>query len=180
MQQIAWQVSLILIGLVALGFIFVAINSGTREKNYGEVVHSAYRLRTKLFWTLVLVFGSAMIYTLFNLPYKASLARNTLGQAQVVEVTGYQWRWELSRDQVVKDQPVEFRVTSADVNHGFGIYDTDMHIVAQTQAMPGYTNTLRYTFTKTGTYKILCLEYCSLAHHSMITEINVVDAERSN
>lgn len=180
MQQIAWQVSLILMSLVALGFIFVAINSGTREEDYGHVVHRAYSLRTKLFWTLVLVLGPAMIYTLLHLPYKASHARSTSGLAQVVTVTGYQWRWKLSRDHVAKDQPVEFRVTSADVNHGFAIYDADMHIVAQTQAMPGYTNILRYTFNKAGTYKILCLEYCGIAHHNMMTEIKVGGPERDH
>lgn len=180
MQQIAWQVSLILMTLVALGFVFVALNAGTREEDYGHVVHRAYSLRTKLFWTLVLVLGPVMIYTLLHLPYQASRARNTAGPAQIVEVTGYQWRWKLSRDRLAKDQPVEFRVTSADVNHGFGIYDTDMHIVAQTQAMPGYTNILRYTFDKAGTYKILCLEYCGTAHHDMVTEIEVVAPERNH
>lgn len=173
-QQIAWQVSLILMTLVALGFAFVAINSGKREKDYGNLVHSAYRLRTKLFWTLVLVLGPVMIYTLLDLPYDAaSRAGSNSGPVQVVEAKGYQWRWELSHDRVAKDQPVEFRVTSADVNHGFGIYDAEMRLVAQTQAMPGYTNVLRHTFQKEGTYKILCLEYCGMAHHNMMTEIKV-------
>jgi cytochrome c oxidase subunit 2 len=87
---------------------------------------------------------------------------------------GYQWRWELSRTEVIAGQPVEFRITSADVNHGFGIYDTNLRLVAQTQAMPGYTNTLRHTFDAEGTYRILCMEYCGLAHHNMVTEIKVV------
>ena len=65
-------------------------------------------------------------------------------------------------------------VTSADVNHGFGIYDADLRLVAQTQAMPGYTNRLRHTFAAEGTYRVLCMEYCGLVHHNMITEIKVV------
>lgn len=48
-----------------------------------------------------------------------------------------------------------------------------MRIVAQTQAMPGYTNVLRYTFTEPGVYRVLCLEYCGVEHHDMKTEINV-------
>jgi cytochrome c oxidase subunit 2 len=172
-QQIAWQVSLVLMTLVALGFAYVAINSGAREEDYAPLQKRAYGLRTKLFWALVLVFGPVMIYTLLDLPYDAGRARSNSGAVQVVQATGYQWRWELSRDRVAKDQPVEFRVTSADVNHGFGIYDPDMHLVAQTQAMPGYTNIVRYTFSKEGTYRILCMEYCGIAHHNMMTEIKV-------
>ncbi len=65
------------------------------------------------------------------------------------------------------DQPVEFRVTSLDVNHGFGIYNSRAELVAQTQAMPGYVNRLRWEFKEPGTYKILCLEYCGLGHPVM-------------
>lgn len=174
-QQIAWQASLILMALVACGFAFVAFNSGKREENYLLLQKSAYRLRTKLFWAMVFVLGPVMMYTLLDLPYESSRSRSNAGAVQVVDATGYEWRWELSRDRVAKNQPVEFRVTSADVNHGFGIYDTDMHLVAQTQAMPGYINKIRYTFTKDGTYKILCMEYCGIAHHDMMTEIKVGD-----
>src|SRR3990167_4716925 len=104
MQQIAWLASLVLMTLVGLGFAFVAINSGAREEDYGRVVHSAYSTRTKLFWTLVLVFGPVMIYTLRDLPYDAGHARSNSGPVQVVQATAYQWRWELSRDRVAKDQ----------------------------------------------------------------------------
>lgn len=64
-------------------------------------------------------------------------------------------------------EPVEFRVTSLDVNHGFGIYNARSELVAQTQAMPGYVNRLRWEFKEPGTYKVLCLEYCGLGHPVM-------------
>lgn len=173
-QQIAWQASLVLMVLVALGFSFVALNSGAREEDYALLTKRAYGLRTKLFWVLVFTLGPVMIYTLLELPYDASRARsNNPGAVQIVEATGHQWRWELSRDHVAKDQPVEFRVTSADVNHGFGIYDANTRLVAQTQAMPGYTNIIRHTFRDEGTYRVMCLEYCGAAHHNMVAEIKV-------
>ncbi|CAF0701745.1 hypothetical protein MPNT_410011 [Candidatus Methylacidithermus pantelleriae] len=58
--------------------------------------------------------------------------------------------------------PVEFLVRAADVNHGFGLYDPDGRLVAEVQAMPGYTNRLTYVFKKPGTYKVLCLEFCGV------------------
>lgn len=177
LQQIAWPVSLALMILVALGFTFVALKSGRRADDYTPLQVRAYRIRSKLFWVLVLVLGPTMIYNLADLPYSTSYARPDASgeQALVIEAKGYQWHWELSSNRVAVGQPVEFRVTSADINHGFAIYDTDMHLVAQTQAMPGYTNTLKYTFSKKGVYKILCLEYCGVAHHNMITELKVGD-----
>ena len=174
-QQIAWQASLVLMVLVALGFAFVALNSGVREEDYAPLTKRAYGLRTKLFWVLALTLGPVMIYTLLELPYWANRAKNNNPDAvvQIVEAIGYQWRWELSRDHVAKDQPVEFHVTSADVNHGFGIYDANTRLVAQTQAMPGYTNVIRHTFRDEGTYRIMCLEYCGTVHHNMVAEIKV-------
>lgn len=174
-QHIVWLTSLALMAFVASGFVFVVLNSGMREDDYAPLVKHAYRLRTRLFWGLVMVFGPAMIYTLADLPYDVSRAENEAGPVQIVEAVGYQWRWELSHDHVAKDRPVEFRVTSADVNHGFGIYNADMRLIAQTQAMPGYTNIIRHTFRDEGAYKILCLEYCGLAHHNMVAEIQVGD-----
>ncbi|MCM3117790.1 hypothetical protein M3610_21285 [Neobacillus sp. MER 74] len=70
-------------------------------------------------------------------------------------------------------EPVQFRVTSKDVTHGFGLYDEKLHLIAQTQAMPDYTNIVSITFKKPGTYKIMCLEYCSTGHHVMIKDIVV-------
>ena len=175
MQQIAWLLSLALMMLVAIGFTFVALRSGKRAVDYKPVQVRAYRIRTRLFWVLVLVLGPAMVYSLLDLPYGTRLAHANVpgAQALVIDAKAYQWRWELSRYHVSVDQSVEFHVTSADINHGFAIYDPEMHLVAQTQAMPGYTNKLNYTFSKAGTYKILCLEYCGIAHHNMITEIKV-------
>lgn len=173
MQQAAWQVSLVLMALVAAAFVFVAISSGKREEEFAALQGRAYRLRAGVFWVLVLVFGCAMIYTLLDLPYDAGRAAGP-GAVQIVEAKGHLWRWELSHERVEAGRPVEFRVTAADVNHGFGIYDPDMKLVAQVQAMPGYTNTLRHTFERAGTYRVLCLEYCGTAHHNMISEIKVV------
>ena len=174
-QQIAWQLSLALMALVAFGFTFVALRSGRRADDYAPLQAHAYRLRTRLFCALVLVLGPAMVYSLLDLPYAAAHAHAPGAPALVIDARGHQWRWELSRDEVPVGQPVEFRVTAEDINHGFAIYDAEMRLVAQTQAMPGYTNKLRYTFGKSGTYKILCLEYCGIAHHNMIREIKVHD-----
>lgn len=171
-QQIIWDITLVLMALVTTGFLFVAFNSGPREDNYAPLQKRAYKLRASLFLALALVFGSTMILTLRDLPYDTP-KDSSRGTTQVIRATGQMWRWELSQNRVPLNQSVEFLVTSIDVNHGFGLYDPDMILVGQTQAMPGYTNTLRHTFTRPGVYKILCLEYCGVAHHNMASEFTV-------
>ena len=124
---------------------------------------------------MILVCVPVVGLSLTDLPYTAS--RDRLAGAQVVHVTGHQWRWEISPTRVVAGAPVEFRVTGADVNHGFGIYDARLRLLAQTQAMPGYTNVLYHSFEAPGVYRILCLEYCGLVHHGMVAELLVVAAQ---
>ena len=66
-----------------------------------------------------------------------------------------------------------FNVRAGDVTHGLGVYDPQMRLIGQTQAMPGYENSLKLTLSEPGTYKLLCMEYCGLAHHAMTSDFTV-------
>lgn len=172
-QGTVWTVTVVLVVAMAAVFGFVATRSGDRVE-YSAVQPRAYRIRAAFFWLLIVVGVPLTIYTLRDLPYTA--AARLAGDVQVVDVTGYQWYWEVSADEVRVGQPVEFRVTSGDVNHGLGIYDPSLRLVAQVQAMPGYINRLVHTFSETGVYRIACLEYCGLVHYDMIQELTVTEA----
>jgi cytochrome c oxidase subunit 2 len=125
--------------------------------------------RSGLFWGLVVLGIVAAVATLRPWPYDVSAADDAL----TVTATGSQWSWEIVPQEVPVGRPVVFKVTSNDVNHGFGVYDPEGTMVFQTQAMPGYVNQVRYTFTKPGQYRVLCMEYCGLVHHDMIDKIEV-------
>ena len=94
-----------------------------------------------------------------------------------MNVSGGQWYWELDVEVVPLGQPVTFNVTSEDVNHGMGVYDENMTLLFQTQGMPGYVNSVSYTFDKPGDYQVLCMEFCGVAHHDMIAEFTVSAGE---
>ena len=173
-QSTVWQVTVVLVVVVLLVFAFVA-RSATQRADYELIRSRASRVRTIVFWGLVVLCTPIIIYSLATLPYP--IRDDRAASAEVIKVTGHQWRWEFSKNEAVVGKTVEFHVTGSDVNHGFGIYDPQLRLVAQTQAMPGYTNVLRHTFTKPGSYKILCLEYCGLAHHNMMAEFNVRAAD---
>jgi cytochrome c oxidase subunit 2 len=177
-QGMAWLVTLIGLALVTLAFAYVVIQAGkppTPPRADGR--HFAYTLRGWLFAALI-VFGVGVTYATLR-TYPIPVQQASTNGAQIVQVTAHQWSWELEPDSVVAGTPVEFRVTSADVNHGFAIYGPDERIVTQTQAMPGFTNRLVHTFTAPGTYRILCLEYCGLAHHGMQAEVRVTASKGS-
>ena len=168
LQNTVWWISLILIALTAAVFAWVAAGAG-QTADAEAVQRRAYRLRTGWFWLLVAVIAIATATTLTALPYPVSAPQ--AASRVIVRATGAQWSWTIEGPNIVVGRPIEFQLTSTDVNHGFGIYNPSMEMVVQTQAMPGYVNRLQYTFTSPGTYHILCLEYCGLVHHQMISDL---------
>ncbi len=170
MQDIAWISSLI--GMMAILAVFLLVAwRASDEVGASEAATAVSRVRTPLFWVLALAIVIVMAATLGGLPYAAP--RERVAEPLTVTATGQQWSWKLSHGGAAVGQPVVFAVSSSDVNHGLGIYDESLTLVAQTQAMPGYVNYLHHTFTEPGTYRLLCLEYCGLSHHDMPAEFVV-------
>jgi cytochrome c oxidase subunit 2 len=167
-------ISLAGIALVAFAFLYVALHAGERGEAE-RLGQRAYALRRWWFAALVLTGVGVTWASLAQYPIADQHAATSA--PQVVNAVGRQWSWELTPQRVRAGVPVEFRVSSADVNHGFAIYGPDERIVTQTQSMPGYTNRLVHTFAVPGHYRVLCLEYCGLAHHAMAAGFDVVAKE---
>lgn len=166
------------VGFAILGTVWTAIwgwvlLSARHSLPQLQVEGSTAILRRRLFYVtgvLVLIIFAASVRWL---PY-AFIREPVMGRPAVtIRVLAQQWAWTLSRDKIPAGVPIEFDVTSGDVNHGFGVYDSQGHLVAQTQAMPGYTNRLIFTFAQPGIYDLRCLELCGTPHFLMESAITV-------
>ena len=71
--------------------------------------------------------------------------------------------------RVPAGRPVTFRMTSADVTHGFQIVGTN----GNTMVVPGYVSQFTTVFRAAGEYLIVCNEYCGLSHHLMSAKLIV-------
>ncbi len=107
---------------------------------------------------------------LSNYPEFANPAVTTRPDGSVV-VTVVAQMFSFSPDpiEVPAKRPVTFRITSADVIHGFEVVGTN----ANAMAIPGYVSQFTVTFAKSGEYVIGCNEYCGLAHHNMVGKLIV-------
>lgn len=165
-----WYLTVGLLVLLTAVFVYIIVNSG-KSAAYEGVQQRWYAFRSK--WTIFLL-GFGVIVTLVTLnPFPIVNQVLGLKDSTVVNVVGHAWYWALDKQEFAVGESIEFHVTSADVNHGFGIYDQELKLLTQTQAMPDYVNKVSYTFELPGTYKVLCLEYCGLAHHAMVAELSV-------
>lgn len=175
---------------LAILAVFAAVARSARESRAVDYTR-VNRLRLQFFVALSVILLLFLLLTLRRLPYPVE-ARTP---DRVVNAVGKQYAWSLTdgsgpggveaptlatwdRDfspavNVAAGTTIEFRVTTLDVNHGFSLYAPDGHLVTQTQAMPGYMNRLRVTFDQSGTYTVLCLEFCGMSHHRMRAVVEV-------
>ncbi len=184
-QALALVVFALITAIVISVFVFVANSTATPQ----EVdLKSAYSLRKIFFISGLAVLVCLLVITLPSNPYDVRAEQAD----EIVYVTARQYSFLYSREpvtsiadirsvatlpvlEIAPDTLVEFRVTSLDATHGFAVYNPTGAIIAQTQAMPGYINRLSVRFDEPGSYAVLCLEFCGMAHHNMRSVI-LVDA----
>jgi len=178
------------ITVVAFTFIFWS----TKHPREGSE-HSLAKYEGPWLIIIVIIFAIFTIITIGYLPYP--YAHASIHPNMVVDVQGQQFAWCLAMQNGTAYNPrpisncysgafpihsgdtVLFNVTSLDVNHDFGVYKcnnaacTTANLLLQVQVMPGFFNSIMYTFTTPGVYYIRCLEFCGFGHYLMISSLNV-------
>jgi cytochrome c oxidase subunit 2 len=182
-QSIILELFLVLTAIIVLVFVWIGLSTGSPAD---VDVKRAYVLRRVFFVTGAAALVALLVATIGRVPYATAGAR----PERIVYVAARQFDFVFSDEPIMSvadlaqvsriDQLeipagalVEFRVTSLDVNHGFGLYGPGRQIIAQTQAMPGYFNRLLVRLAEPAQYKVLCLEYCAAGHHLMQTRLTV-------
>ena len=78
------------------------------------------------------------------------------------------WKWypilELEKGQTYK-----IHLSSMDYMHGFSLQPVNINI----QVLPGYEHVVKMTPSQSGTYAIVCNEFCGIGHHTMLGRIYV-------
>ena len=67
------------------------------------------------------------------------------------------------------DKTYRLHITSMDYNHGFSLQPANINI----QIVPGYEHVVTVTPNQSGTYSVVCNEYCGINHHTMVGRIYV-------
>jgi cytochrome c oxidase subunit 2 len=103
-------------------------------------------------------------------------AESNLGTAQerdgslTVRLVAGQYGFAPDCTKVAVDTAVKFRLTSADVVHGFLLPSTNVN----TMVVPGFIAEVRTRFSRLGIYRMPCNEFCGPGHHGMWARVSVV------
>jgi cytochrome c oxidase subunit 2 len=126
--------------------------------------------RERTWFAIVVVMLVALLFaTIFFTPY----GRSAGSGAQQFDVKAQQFAFVIPGRALEAGVPVSFHLTSADVNHGFAVFNEQNEFLFQAQVMPGKTQDYVYTFKKPGRYRVVCFEYCGVGHDQMAGEFTV-------
>jgi cytochrome c oxidase subunit 2 len=88
-----------------------------------------------------------------------------------VRAIGQQYSFTPQCILVPTDTPITFRLTSADVVHGFLITGTAINLML----VPGYVSSIPARFSTPGDRHMPCHEFCGLGHEGMWGRIKIID-----
>jgi halocyanin-like protein len=95
-----------------------------------------------------------------------------------VFVGARQWAWDGLPVVLRPGETYKFHLGSYDVQHGFGVRPAgNLSKQISLQIIPGYEWVLEMSFDETGTYHVVCNEFCGVGHRSMHGTFVVQDHE---
>lgn len=163
--------------IVYAGYAVLAFRSHGRPDSDGPSMRGNLTLQT--WWVILSIALCAVLYvvgfqTLMNVD-----AATPAGALQV-NVNGEQWLWDYSYPQYQNisgselvlpvGRPVDFVITSTDVQHSFWVPALGI----KQDAVPGETTHVSVTPTVIGDYVVRCAELCGIYHAYMNTPVHVV------
>ncbi|MGE5280416.1 MAG: cupredoxin domain-containing protein [Deltaproteobacteria bacterium] len=90
---------------------------------------------------------------------------------RVVEVEAYRYGYSPDPIVVKKGEKVRLRLTTRDVEHGFGIKDLGIDVKVE----PGRATQVDFMPKEAGEYPILCTVYCGPGHAHMHAVLRVLE-----
>lgn len=148
----------------------------------GIQIHDAPKLE---FWWTAVPAILVIILAVFSVRIWANLQAAS-GDVLTMESIGHQFKFEFRypklKASVYDDMhlpvgtPVSLHVTSADVIHSFWVPEVRLKY----DMVPGLVQTMRFTPNRTGTFRIICTEFCGTNHGNMLATLHIDTPQEFN
>ena len=167
-------ICLFLLGLITFLMVYFVIRYRREKHPHPADIEGSKWL--EITWTVVptLIVLTMFYYGLTGFDFLKKIPPG----AMEVKVIARQWSWLFEYENGIKstdlrvpvNKPVKLVLTSLDVIHGF--YAPAFRV--KQDAVPGMTTYLWFQPTETGTFDVMCSQYCGLEHSRMLTQILVL------
>jgi cytochrome c oxidase subunit II len=127
-----------------------------------------------------------LLYLTFTAEHRVDTVSLRQTPAVTVNVIGAKWEWEFRypRYRIVQrsgtvggqplvlpaNRPIRFNLSSQDVIHAFWVPETRF----KRDLIPGRTQVVVLSFTRTGLFRGQCAEFCGLRHSEMVFNVRVL------
>jgi cytochrome c oxidase subunit 2 len=163
--------------LIAVLVVVFAVKYRRKSDNeVGVAIHGSLAL--ELMWTFIPL-GIAMVMFAWGAKVFFDLYRPPAGAMEIF-IVGKQWMWkaqhaegqrEINELHVPIGRPVKLVMGSEDVIHSY--YIPAFRVKAD--VIPGRYNSLWFTATRPGRYRLFCAEYCGTKHSGMVGWITAME-----
>ena len=161
-----------------LVFLYIVFRKSLKDSSPSQAAREKYVRLERMWIGLVLVVFIGVNLASIGFMPTVITANASVNAKKILNVTveAQSWSYDISEQTYEVGRPVRFLGKSLDTMHSFAVYDPNGKVLFTMMLMPGLPQptSLVYTFTKPGTYKVRCLEYCGASHHNMNDEIVVV------
>lgn len=173
-------ISIFFLVLITFLLIFFIIKYNKKRRTKAKDIPGNTVL--EITWTVI---PTILVLFMFYFGWKGfQFLRNAPEDSMKVNVTARMWSWSFEYEnrvtvdtlRVPVNTPVKLLLNSLDVIHSF--YVPAFRV--KEDAVPGFQNYLWFEANKTGSYQVLCAEYCGLRHAYMLSQIQVVPKEEFN
>ncbi len=172
-----WAGMALLLGMTALGLYATLRRQAPARVSERALLVGGGRVLPGAAITALLLWGMSAGHALLPLPGAAPVF--------TVDLTARQWQWDAhypqhpaapvrpNRIDIPAGQPVDVRLRTADVIHGFWV----PRLGGKLDAIPGRTNVVRLQADAPGVYRGVCAEYCGTGHARMPIEVHAHEPE---
>ena len=131
-----------------------------------------------------------LLYLTFTAEHRVDTVSLRQTPAVTVNVIGAKWEWEFRypRYRIVQrsgtvgrqplvvpaNRPIRFNLSSQDVIHAFWVPEVRF----KRDLIPGRTQVVVLSFTRTGLFRAQCAEFCGLRHSEMVFSVRVLQPAR--
>lgn len=181
-EQIAWLWWFLLI-LCTVVFAAVLLLTGLAVRRLPEGSRRESPLGDRFILLCGVLLPAVALVAILLVSLRTQLALRTPATELTIEVTGFQWWWEVRYPEqailtaneiyIPVGEPVRLELTSGDVIHSFWT----PNLSGKTDMIPGLTNVAWIEADRPGVYRGQCAEYCGVQHAWMAFEVIAVPRE---
>ena len=173
-------ISVLFLVVITFSMVYFVIKYNRKKNPKAENIHGNVSLEVT--WTVIPTILVLIMFWYGWVGYKQMTEAPE--DSMVIDVTAQMWKWTFKYQNGVQTDTlyvplkknVKLNLHSLDVNHAFFV----PAFRVKKDVIPNRNNFVWFNISETGSYNIMCAEYCGLNHSNMYSKVIVIPEQNFN